>query len=197
MKTFEVKRTGRTLWLSSFTLAAAVALSAPAFAQTGTAQSGAAHASATPVEQGKFILHKFEQPIGQETYEVTKDGDSLRVKMDFRFTDRGSPVPMTATFRGAADWTPEEFEIKGNNSRSTTIDDAVEVQPEKVRVRDREKWTESARPSQFFTIAGYAPATMQMLMVRYWATHGSPAQLSYFAQRASEDRAARTRHDQD
>ncbi|MGC1965795.1 MAG: amidohydrolase family protein [Candidatus Acidiferrales bacterium] len=180
MKTFEVKRTGRTLWLSSFTLAAAVALSAPAFAQTGTAQSGAAHASATPVEQGKFILHKFEQPIGQETYEVTKDGDSLRVKMDFRFTDRGSPVPMTATFRGAADWTPEEFEIKGNNSRSTTIDDAVEVQPEKVRVRDREKWTESARPSQFFTIAGYAPATMQMLMVRYWATHGSPAQLATF-----------------
>ena len=131
-----------------------------------------------PSKQGKFILHKFEQPIGQETYEVTKDGDSLRVKMDFRFTDRGSPVPMTATFRGAADWTPEDFEIKGNNSRSTTIDDAVEVQPDKVRVRDREKWTESARPSQFFTIAGYAPATMQMLMVRYWATHGSPAQLA-------------------
>ncbi|MGC2293362.1 MAG: amidohydrolase family protein [Candidatus Acidiferrales bacterium] len=178
MKTFEVKRTGRTFWISFFALVIAFALSAPAFAQTSAAQSGAAQVSATPVELGKFILHKFEQPIGQETYEVTRDGDSLRVKMDFKFTDRGSPVPLTASFRGAADWTPEEFEIKGNNSRSTTIDDAVEVQPEKVRVRDREKWTESARPSQFFTIAGYAPATMQMLMVRYWATHGSPAQLA-------------------
>jgi imidazolonepropionase-like amidohydrolase len=45
-------------------------------------------------------------------------------------------------------------------------------------VRDRDKWTESSRPAQFFTIAGYAPATMQMLMVRYWATHGSPTQLA-------------------
>ncbi|HJZ52947.1 MAG TPA: amidohydrolase family protein, partial [Candidatus Acidoferrales bacterium] len=64
------------------------------------------------------------------------------------------------------------------NSRSTTIDDAVEIQAGKVRVRDRDKWTESSRPAQFFTIAGYAPATMQMLMVRYWATHGSPTQLA-------------------
>ena len=30
----------------------------------------------------------------------------------------------------------------------------------------------------FFTIAGYAPSTMQMLMVRYWATHGSPVVLA-------------------
>jgi hypothetical protein len=178
MKTFKVKRMRRAFGLSLFALVVAIALSAPAFAQTNSAQSGTVQASAPPVEQGKFILHKFEQPIGQETYEVTKDGDSLRVKMDFRFTDRGSPVPLTASFHGATDWTPEEFEIKGNNSRSTTIDDAVEVQAEKVRVRDREKWTESARPAQFFTIAGYAPATMQMLMVRYWATHGSPAQLA-------------------
>lgn len=178
MKTLKVKRMVRALGISFFALVSAVALAVPLFAQTGAAQNGSAQTSATPVEQGKFILHKFEQPIGQETYEVTKDGDSLRVKMDFKFTDRGSPVPLSASFHGAADWTPEEFEIKGNNSRSTTIDDAVEVQADKVRVRDREKWTESARPAQFFTIAGYAPATMQMLMVRYWATHGSPAELA-------------------
>ena len=59
----------------------------------------------------------------------------------------------------------------------STIDEAVEVQPEKILLRDRDKWTEAARPKEFFTIAGYAPATMQMFMVRYWATHGSPAEL--------------------
>jgi cytosine/adenosine deaminase-related metal-dependent hydrolase len=74
--------------------------------------------------------------------------------------------------------TPTAFEIKGKNSRLSTIDQAVEVQPEKVRLRDRDKWTDTPRPKQFFTIAGYAPATMQMLMVRYWATHGSPAELA-------------------
>src|SRR6202042_593930 len=106
------------------------------------------------------------------------DGNSLTAKMDFKFTDRGSPVPMTATFKSASDLTPQAFEVKGKNSRSTEIDDAVEVQPEKVRIRDPEKWTEAPRPAQFFTIAGYAPTTMQMLLVRYWATHGRPAQLA-------------------
>ncbi|MFZ3218073.1 MAG: amidohydrolase family protein [Candidatus Acidiferrales bacterium] len=131
-----------------------------------------------PVEQGKFILHKFEQPIGQETYEITRDGDSLSVNMDFQFTDRSTPVPLTASFRSASDFTPLSFVIKGKNSRVTDIDEAVEVQPEKIRLRDREKWSETARPAQFFTIAGYAPTTMQMLLVRYWAAHGSPAQLA-------------------
>src|ERR1700722_9247755 len=134
--------------------------------------------SPAAVEQGKFILHKFEQPIGEETYQITRDGDSLSAKIDFKFTDRSSPVPLTAAFRSANDLTPRAFEIKGKNSRETDIDEAVEVQTEKIRLRDRDKWTEAARPPQFFTIAGYAPTTMQMLLVRYWATHGSPAQLA-------------------
>jgi imidazolonepropionase-like amidohydrolase len=129
-------------------------------------------------EQGKFILHKFEQPIGEETYQIINDGNSLTAKIEFKFTDRGTPVPLTATFRSASDLTPQSFEVKGKNSRSTEIDEAVEVQPEKLRVRDRDKWTEAPRPARFFTIAGYAPTTMQMLMVRYWATHESPAQLT-------------------
>src|SRR5580693_652916 len=163
----------------------ALALTMPApltvFAQSpapAAEQAQPATADSASVEQGKFILHKTEQPIGEETYQITRDGDSLNVKVDFKFTDRGTAVPLTAAFRSANDWTPQSFDIKGKNSRLTDIDEAVEVQTEKIRVRDRDKWTETARPAQFFTIAGYAPTTMQMLMVRYWATHGSPAQLA-------------------
>ena len=144
-------------------------------------QNAAQPAIATPavLEQGKFRLHKVEQPIGEETYEITRDGNSLVVRMDFKFTDRGTPVPLSATFRSAQDLTPEAFEIKGKTARPVEIDEAVEVLPAKVRFRNRDKWTESAPPSiPFFTIAGYAPTTMQMLMVRYWASHGSPAQLT-------------------
>ena len=106
--------------------------------------------------------------------------DSFTTTMDFKFTDRGTPVPLTASFHSAADLTPQSFEVKGKNSRSTEIDKAVEVLPEKIRLRDRALWTDTARPAQFFTISGYAPATMQMLLVRYWTTHGSPAQLATF-----------------
>jgi imidazolonepropionase-like amidohydrolase len=62
-----------------------------------------------------------------------------------------------------------------------SIDEAVTIDAgsNKVHFRTRDKRSDLASPSgPFFTIAGYAPATMQMLMVRYWATHGSPAQLA-------------------
>jgi imidazolonepropionase-like amidohydrolase len=131
------------------------------------------------LEQGKFRLHKFEQPIGEETYQITRDADSLAVKIDFKFTDRGTDVPLAVTFRSAHDLTPQTFEIKGKTARSVEIDQTVEIQNGKVRLRNRDKWTDAPNPPQnFFTIAGYAPATMQMLLVRYWASHGSPAELA-------------------
>jgi imidazolonepropionase-like amidohydrolase len=130
------------------------------------------------IEQGRFTLHKFEQPIGEETYQIKRDGDAVVVAANFKFTDRGSPVPLSTTFRGASDLTPQSFEIKGKTARPITIDEAITIEGGAVHFRTREKKTDLPLPSgPFFTIAGYAPATMQMLMVRYWATHGSPAQL--------------------
>jgi imidazolonepropionase-like amidohydrolase len=132
-----------------------------------------------PVEQGKFTLHKFEQPIGQEIYEIRRDADSITAKIDFKFTDRGSEVPLSTTFRGAQDLTPQAFEIKGRTARPVSIDEAVTIESGKVHVRSRDKQTDSDAPdAAYFTISGYAPTTMQMLMVRYWATHGSPPQLA-------------------
>ena len=142
------------------------------------AQQPTENDSSAPVEQGKFTLHKFEQPIGEETYEIHRDGDSLAVKVDFKFTDRGSAVPLTTTFRSALDLTPQAFEIKGQTARSVSIDEALTIDGGQVHFRTRDKKSDlTPPPGPFFTISGYAPATMQMLMVRYWATHGSPAQL--------------------
>jgi imidazolonepropionase-like amidohydrolase len=157
--------------LASFVFSAAVANTIASPQTPATEASGI-------VEQGKFTLHKFEQAIGQENYEISRDGDSVVVKMDFKFTDRGTPVPLTATFRGAQDLTPQAFEIKGQTARPVSIDEAITVDAGRVQFRTRAKQSDSAAPTgPFFTIRGYAPTTMQMLMVRYWATHGSPAPL--------------------
>jgi len=136
--------------------------------------------NAQVVEEGKFRLHKFEQSIGWESYQVTKDGNGLAVKTVFKFNDRGTDVPLTASFLGKSDWTPISFEIKGKNSRLSAIDRAVGVNGEQIRVRDRDEWKEGETPQQFFTVAGYAPVTFQMLMVRYWAAHGSPKELPIY-----------------
>src|SRR5215470_8381644 len=131
------------------------------------------------VEQSKFTLHKFEQALGEETYEIRRDGDSLAAKIDFKFTDRGSEVPLSTTFRAEEDLTPRSFEIKGRTARTVSIAQAITLDNGQLHFRTRDKNSDTARPSgPFFTIAAYAPATMQMLMVRYWASHGSPANLT-------------------
>lgn len=148
-------------------------LLAPVFAQQTP------NSEVSTIEQGKFTLHKFEQPIGEETYEIRRDGDSIAAKIDFKFTDRGAPVPLSTTFRAAQDLTPQSFEIKGKTARPVSIDEAVTIDGGSAHFRTRDKQTDAALPSgPYFTIAGYAPTTMQMLMVRYWASHGSPAQLA-------------------
>jgi imidazolonepropionase-like amidohydrolase len=146
--------------------------------QPGAAQQPASGNSAV-IEQGKFTLHKFEQPIGEETYQIQKQHDSIAVNMNFKFTDRATPVPLTASFRGAPDLTPQTFEIKGKTARTASIDESLSIENGKVHFRTRDRQSDLDPPSgAFFTIAGYAPATMQMLLVRYWATHGSPAKLA-------------------
>ena len=94
------------------------------------------------LEQGKFTLHKFEQPIGEETYEIRRESDSLAVKVDFKFTDRGTAVPLSVTFQGGADLTPKEFDIKGRTARSVSIDESVNVENGKVQLRSRDTRTE-------------------------------------------------------
>ena len=131
-------------------------------------------------EHGTFRLHVEEQAAGEETYTVTPAGGGFKVSMQFKYTDRGRAVPLSANFDAGSDWTPTAFEIKGNTSRLSTIDQAVEVHANRLRIRSRSQWTDVAMPKRFFTIAGYAPITMQMLLLRYWRAHGSPREIHSF-----------------
>jgi hypothetical protein len=128
-------------------------------------------------DSGRFRLHKFEQPIGEETYTTTRDGDTLTQTSDFAFTDRGTNVPLTATLRATADYAPQSFVIKGSTSRMSTIDTDVEINGSNATIRQDHDTRTIAAPQTFFTIAGYAPVAMQMALIRYWRAHGSPAQL--------------------
>ncbi len=114
----------------------------------------------TVVESGKFRLHKFEQPIGEETYEITREGDSLITKSNFKFTDRGSPVPLTATLVTKQNLTPEAFEIKGSTARGSTIDTSVRINGNSAAIREGKDTRQANVPEKFFTITGYAPTAV-------------------------------------
>ncbi|HEY2171589.1 MAG TPA: hypothetical protein VGJ30_18330, partial [Candidatus Angelobacter sp.] len=125
--------------------------------------------TAHAIEQGTFNLHKFEQLIGKETYTLTHAPNEATLKADFKFTDRGTPVPLTASLTMDKDLTPLDFQIKGKISRFSSIEDAV---------HGRSAGAVAIPPGEnFFDIQGYAPVSMQMMLVRYWHSHGSPKTL--------------------
>ena len=131
--------------------------------------SGWAQTEAGVTEQGVFNLHKFEQLIGKETYTLTRTLEEVTLKSDFKFTDRGSPVPLTATLTMEKDLTPRDFKIKGKISRFSSIEDSV---------HGRSAGAVTIPPGEnFFDIQGYAPVSVQMMLVRYWRSHGSPKTL--------------------
>jgi imidazolonepropionase-like amidohydrolase len=130
---------------------------------------GWAQAASPDTEQGTFRLHKFEQPIGSETYTLTRSETEVTLKSDFKFTDRGTEVPLTASLTMEKDLTPRDFHIKGKVSRFSAIEDSVHG-------RSAGQVTIGLGES-FFDIQGYAPVSVQMMLVRYWRSHDAPASL--------------------
>jgi imidazolonepropionase-like amidohydrolase len=128
-----------------------------------------AQTNTSNVEQGTFGLHKFEQLIGKETYTITRAQADVVLKSDFKFTDRGSTVPLATTLVMEKDLTPRDFVIKGKISRFSSVDDAV---------HGRSTGKTTIPPQEnFFDIQGYAPVSVQMMLVRYWESHGKPKSL--------------------
>ena len=146
--------------------------------------------AATLVEEGTFRLHKFEQPIGEERYSVLREGDELQLAVSFHFNDRGQDVPLSAFVRMTQDLAPRSMEVHGDMARGTPIDDTILVEPDKILIRVNDEWRSSERPAQFFTIATYAPAALQMMLIRRWQTAGRAKRFQAFpaGELAIEDR---------
>lgn len=137
--------------------------------------------SAPPItESGTFILHKMASANGKETYTIKPSSDGgLTLTSDFLFTDRGTKVPLTTTFVAAANLRPVSLVATGNIARGSTIDLNIQVpaQGDAAVSLDGKKST-APLPPVFFTIAGYAPVSMQQMLMRYWLAHGKPESLA-------------------
>jgi imidazolonepropionase-like amidohydrolase len=153
----------------------AVALLLACAAASAPAQSAPAN------ESGTFILHKMANANGKETYNLTPSADGgLTLSSDFLFTDRGTKVPLTTKFVAASDLRPISFVATGRVSRQSALDLDITIPAGSSTANitlDGKKST-APLPANFFTIAGYAPVSMQEMLLRYWLDHGQPASLA-------------------
>jgi hypothetical protein len=107
-----------------------------------------------------FHLHKVLRKIGIERDTSTPGGDgTVEIKASFGFQDRGTEVPLAATFQLAQDGSLLSYAAWGNTSRMSAIDERVDVDADGVYlVRRLGETPVRVRPRAPFAVgSGYAP----------------------------------------
>ncbi|WP_295677084.1 amidohydrolase family protein [uncultured Mucilaginibacter sp.] len=136
-----------------------------------------AQENATP-DTGTFFLHKFQQHIGQETYRITRSANVLSYNIDFKFVDRGSPVPLKAELAVTPKLEPVRLWIKGRVARSATINDSISIANGEAIVKVDDSVHKHKLAPLTFPVAGYAPGTVQQVLLQYWKIHHEPATIN-------------------
>ena len=131
-----------------------------------------------PTDSATFLLHKFEQHIGQETYHLTRTAQAHTYDVNFRFVDRGSPVALRANIVVTPAGEPLRLAVKGQTSRFSSINDTISISNGQARVRVDDAVRTEKQAGLSFPVAGYSPGTGQLLLLRYWQQHGRPASLA-------------------
>jgi imidazolonepropionase-like amidohydrolase len=131
-----------------------------------------------PTDSATFLLHKFEQRIGQETYHLTRTAQAHTYDINFRFVDRGSPVALRASIAVTPAGEPLRLAVKGQTSRFSAINDTIAIDNGQARIRVDDAVRTEKRAGLSFPVAGYSPGTGQLLLLRYWQQHGRPASLA-------------------
>src|SRR6266850_10630 len=125
------------------------------------------------IESGKFRIYELKQVQGEESYEITREPVGLVVKTKFDLPFWGEELKplLNVTLRMKSDLTPQQFEIKGIRPLEVPIDTSVTVQGNTATVREDKTIRQVPVSENFFTLAGYAPVTIEMMLVRYWLEH--------------------------
>lgn len=154
----------------------AVISHSPATAQTRPKPASARTAS-SPIETGKFHFYETKQIRGEETYEIRRADNgqlTIQAKTDMPFAEQENKPLVNATLLTNADFTPQSFETKGPTLLEIEENTSVAIHGKAANVQDRGRNTTAAVPDKFFTLSGYVPVAMEMMLIRYWLAHGRP-----------------------
>jgi len=131
-------------------------------------------------ESGKFRFYETKQIRGEETYQIGQSPNGeliVQAKTDMPFAEQESKPLVNVTLRTTKDFTPQSFAIKGPTLLDIQEDTSITIQGQTANVQDRGQNKSAAVPRNFFTMSGYVPVTVEMMLVRYWLAHGRPASI--------------------
>jgi imidazolonepropionase-like amidohydrolase len=150
--------------------ALALCLLAPCLLATGL------HAQEKPlvVEHGVYQVHLLLHAIGTEEYSITDTRDGRRTLTTTTQTnDRGMKRTSVSSLVYSGRFEPERLEQKSGDTVNIT-----QIASAQATVHESEATRTLPKPALAFPLFAGNPAAVQMLMMRYWAAHRSPAKLA-------------------
>ena len=128
-------------------------------------------------ESGKFRFYETKELRGEETYQITQSPNgelTVQAKTDLPFAQQEKNPLLNLTLRTSKDLTPLSFAIKGPTLLEIEEDTSISVQGTTANFLDRGQNKSVQVSTNFFTMSGCLPLTLEMMLVRYWLAHGRP-----------------------
>ena len=120
-------------------------------------------------ERGRLFVFRRQNLIGTERYEVERWADSVVMRATHGYSERNNPTSeVTARLRLDTGLVPVEYRLEGDRTLSVVVANGSAA------IRDEASERQVATSADFFTAVGPVPAAIQMMLVRYWLTHGRP-----------------------
>src|SRR5262249_48485902 len=130
------------------------------------------------VEESKYTVHLLLHTIGTESYTVTQTAPGHMVMMTTTTTsDRGRKRANSTRLEMGPGDAPVVLEEKASGASGAEDVSLTEVKGGSVTVQERGVSRTLRQPAVSFVGFGTMPASVQMMMMRYWKAHHQPVRL--------------------
>jgi len=124
-------------------------------------------------EEGSFLIFRRQSLIGEETYTITSDGNSIVVTSLQGENERGRISGVQAELRLNMDLSPTYYRNRRLSDNDTTNILEVDVTPGGVSIREKDMDVVSAaEPPTFFPVHSNIPAAIEMMLYHSYLERG-------------------------
>jgi imidazolonepropionase-like amidohydrolase len=130
------------------------------------------------IEQGKYKVHMLLHPIGTEEYTLMDQGAGRSILSVTETTsDRGMKRTLASTLESGPLLSPLKL-TQTITTASGETSDLTEIKGRSVSIREEDVTRTVTKPPIAFMGFASMPASLQMMMMRYWTAHHRPAHLT-------------------
>lgn len=127
-------------------------------------------------EEGAFLVYRRQSLIGEESFSISSNKDSIIVRSLQGENERGRITGVQAELHLDMNLAPTYYVNQRIANDDTTNIFKLEVSPTEVSVWEKHfELATSAKPASFFPVHSNIPAAMEMMLYHYYFRQGKPA----------------------